>query len=96
MVTAGSSCREARKPEPVAVGGLYFSLQMAPNNSLARRVSRIFRGGTRPSEDDVVPGTAAERLQMMWPLTLDAWAFHGEPIEPRLQRHTVRIVRGRR
>jgi hypothetical protein len=69
---------------------------MAPNTSPTRRVSRIFRGGARPPEDDVVPGTAAERMQMMWQPTLDAWAFRGEPIEPRLQRHTVRIVRRRR
>jgi hypothetical protein len=83
-------------PGPGAARGLYLPLQMAANTSQARRVSRIFRGGARPPEDDLVPGTAAERLQMMWPLTLDAWAFRGESIEPRLQRHTVRIVRGRR
>jgi hypothetical protein len=33
---------------------------------------------------------------MMWQLALDAWEFKGEPvIEPRLQRHVVRIIRGK-
>jgi hypothetical protein len=68
---------------------------MAAAVSSARMVSRVFRGGRRPPEDDYVPGTPAERIEMMWPLALDAWAFKGKPIEPRLQRHAVRIVRGR-
>ena len=40
--------------------------------------------------------TAAERMRMVWQLTLDAWAFK-EPMvaESRLQRHAVRVVRGR-
>lgn len=38
--------------------------------------------------------TPAERINIVWQLTLDAWAFKkGERIEPRLQRHIVRIVR---
>lgn len=38
--------------------------------------------------------TAAERLGMMWQLTLDAWAFTGEPVaESRLPRHLVRVHR---
>lgn len=38
----------------------------------------------------------AERIAMVWPLTLQAWAFkEGLDHEPRLQRHVVRIVRGR-
>jgi hypothetical protein len=75
---------------------LYLPSQMAQDVANHRRISRVFRGGTRPPENDLVPGTAAERLEMMWPLTVDAWTFLGELIEPRLQRHTVRIVRGRR
>ena len=44
--------------------------------------------------DDLLKTTPAERLQMMWQLTLDAWAFKGEPIaELRLPRHIVRIQR---
>ena len=38
----------------------------------------------------------AERFAMVWPLTLQAWAFkEGLDDEPRLQRHVVRVVRGR-
>ena len=38
--------------------------------------------------------TPAERIDMMWQLALDAWAFMGEPIaEPGLQRHIVRVLR---
>lgn len=62
----------------------------------ARRVARIFRQGERPPENDLVAGTAAERMEIMWPLTLDAWSFLGEPVAPRLQRNIVRIVRGKR
>jgi len=44
--------------------------------------------------DDLLKTTPAERLQMMWQLTLDAWAFKGEPIaELRLPRHIVRVLR---
>lgn len=44
--------------------------------------------------EDLLKTTPAERLQMMWQLTLDAWAFKGEPIaELRLPRHIVRIQR---
>lgn len=36
----------------------------------------------------------AERWAMMWQLTLDAWAFKGEPVaEPGLHRHIVRVFR---
>jgi hypothetical protein len=37
-----------------------------------------------------------EALEMMWPLAMDTWAFMKEPhAEPRLQRHVVRLVRGK-
>jgi hypothetical protein len=41
--------------------------------------------------------TPAERLQMVWPLTVTAWKFK-EPniVQPRLQRHVVRTLRGQR
>jgi hypothetical protein len=48
------------------------------------------------SRDDHVetPTSAADRLNMMWQLTLDAWAFKGEPVvEQRLPRHIVHIYR---
>jgi hypothetical protein len=48
----------------------------------------------RADAQDLSKTTAAERLQMMWQLTLDAWAFKGEPVaELRLPRHIVRVLR---
>ena len=45
-------------------------------------------------DPDLENTTAAERLGMMWPITLDAWTFAGEPLaESRLPRHIVRIHR---
>lgn len=45
-------------------------------------------------EDDLAGTNLAERLKMMWRLTLDAGAFEREPVvEPRLPRQMVRVVR---
>jgi hypothetical protein len=39
--------------------------------------------------------TAAERMRMVWQLTLDAWAFKEPNVaESRFQRHAIRVVRG--
>jgi hypothetical protein len=44
--------------------------------------------------DDLQSTTPAQRLEMMWQLTLDAWAFKGEPVaELRLQRSVIRVTR---
>jgi hypothetical protein len=44
--------------------------------------------------DDLAGTTPEERVGMMWQLTLDAWAFTGQPLaESRLQRHIVRFHR---
>ena len=48
--------------------------------------------------DSGVPNaTPAERLLMVWPLTITAWAFK-EPnvVQPRLQRHVARLIRSDR
>src|SRR5579862_1977700 len=58
---------------------------------------RVFRAGERPPDDDVVPGTVAERLAMMWPLAVDAWAMRGEAVvESRFRRDVARVIRRRR
>jgi len=45
-------------------------------------------------DDDGAGATAADRLEMMWGLTKDAWAFTGgKDAQPRLPRHPVRAVR---
>jgi hypothetical protein len=55
------------------------------------RVSKLSEQGT---EGDLRETTPAQRIEMMWQLALDAWAFMGEPVvEPRLPRHVVRLVR---
>ena len=47
--------------------------------------------------DDLSNTSPGERMAMVWPITMTAWAFKGEPVgESRLQRHLVRIHRGRR
>jgi len=54
------------------------------------RVSKLSEQGR---ERDVLDLTPEERIEMMWQLALDAWAFMGVPVEPRLPRHVVRVVR---
>ena len=46
--------------------------------------------------DDLSDKTPAERIEMMWQLTLDTWAFKENlDVEPRLQRHIVVVKRGK-
>lgn len=62
----------------------------------SRYPTRLHRDG--PIElDDTLRGTTPEqRLEMMWPLVIDTWAFMGKPVgESRLQRHVVRLIRGK-
>jgi hypothetical protein len=48
-------------------------------------------------DDAVVRLTPAERIALVWPITLQAWAFKtGVLNEPRLRRDVGRVVRGRR
>jgi hypothetical protein len=57
------------------------------------RLSNL-RSQERADIQDLSRTTPAERLQMMWQLALDAWAFKGEPVaELRLPRHIVRVLR---
>jgi hypothetical protein len=49
------------------------------------------------ADSDLENTTPAERLGMMWQLTLDAWTFTGQPLaESRLPRHLVRVQRRQR
>ena len=57
---------------------------------------RPLRSEEGPDEDDLRL-TIEERLSLVWPLTVDAWAFKGEPlVDSRLSRHIVHVFRGRR
>ena len=40
--------------------------------------------------------SAEECIAMVWPMTLDAWKFSGEPFESRLRRDIVRLFRRER
>ena len=45
-------------------------------------------------EDDLRGKTPQDWLEMMWPLTLNVWAFKEKlDVEPRLQRHVVVFAR---
>jgi len=58
------------------------------------KTARVTKLGESDAHEDLKETTPAQRLAMMWQLTLDAWAFKGEAIaELRLPRHIVRILR---
>jgi len=58
------------------------------------RTIRILPLTDHATDRDLPTTTPAERLAMMWQLTLDAWAFTGaSDAQSRLQRHVVRLVR---
>src|SRR5882672_8438845 len=58
--------------------------------------TRLIRPGEPSPPDDLAGTTPEERLEMVWPLTLEAWEFMGTPIDDSpLQRSVVRVTRGR-
>ncbi len=58
-----------------------------------RSVERVTTLEEQGKETDLSGSTFEERWGMMWPLALQAWAFMGIAVEPRLQRHVERVVR---
>jgi hypothetical protein len=52
------------------------------DRSAARRSwpIRLYRLGGGPGDDLSGVTTVAERLAMMWPLALEAWALTGQPL----------------
>jgi hypothetical protein len=58
-----------------------------------RQITRLGRLGDH-WDDDFVPGTMAERIAMVWPLTRDVFSLsRRHDVERRLQRHVARLVR---
>ena len=55
------------------------------------RVSSL-RDQERSDAHDLSRTTPAERLQMMWQLTVDAWAFKGEQVGE-FHKDIVRVIR---
>jgi len=55
---------------------------------------RVVRNGDDDDDPFLKKTTVQERLLMMWPLTVQAWAFMGKDIrESRLSRHVVSVLR---
>ena len=64
----------------------------------AKKISiRVHPLGREDEGSDLAHLSAGERMELMWQLAVDAWTFKGEPdhAESRLQRHVVRVQRGR-
>jgi hypothetical protein len=59
------------------------------------RSIRIVKLGEPESQNDYEGRSASELLDIAWQLTLTAWAFMGQPVESRLRRDVVRVVRGK-
>lgn len=57
---------------------------------------RVYRLGEEPNDDLSATTTLTERLEMMWPLAVDAWASSGQPIPdyPR-EKTPIRVIRRR-
>jgi hypothetical protein len=61
---------------------------------VSERNIQVRKTSLKEENDDLKNTTPEQRWAMMWQLTLDAWAFKGEPIaESRLQRNIVRVYR---
>lgn len=64
---------------------------MAGNGPIERRlVTRVFQLGEEPGDDISADTSVGERLAMMWPLALEAWALSGRPL-PTYQRRDMPI-----
>jgi hypothetical protein len=65
-----------------------------PDPARAIRVTRLSDQG---KDDDLRTRTSEECFDLVWQVTLDAWAMKGEPVvESPFPRHVVRIVRRKR
>lgn len=61
---------------------------------IGNRVVTIERKSLRDDSPPPTAATPAERLMMVWPLTIEAWAMQGVDIaQSRLQRHVVHFER---
>lgn len=59
------------------------------------RDAEIQRTSLKEQRDDhlLASTTIEQRMEMMWQLAVDAWAFMGVEIEREFPRHVVRVVR---
>jgi hypothetical protein len=72
--------------------------QGSPGETTARVAAVEWVGRRGDTEPDVYAAmTVAERIEMVWPLTVTAWAFAGKPCdESRLRRDVERLGRRKR
>ncbi|MGQ0645069.1 MAG: hypothetical protein ACT4O3_06210 [Elusimicrobiota bacterium] len=64
---------------------------MKKRRSLRTRLSTLKDPSNESWGFDLSP---SESLQLVWPLTVDAWSFiNPQDAERRLQRHIVRVIR---
>ena len=58
-----------------------------------RKITAIYRMSER-RYDDLVPGTPADRISLVWPLTREIASLSKKhDVERRLRKHVTRIVR---
>ena len=63
----------------------------------AQLPTRKYRLSDEPDDDYVGQLAPGERMALVWPITLQAWAFQtGTTDEPRLRRDVGRVIRGGR
>ena len=61
-----------------------------------REIVRVGKLADDDQDEYLKATTAAQRLEMIWELTVDAWAFKGESVDQLpLPRHIVRVLRGK-
>lgn len=60
--------------------------------SLETKKARISKLEEQDKSDDLRSTTPAQRLEMMWQLAVDAWAFKREPVAE-FQKSVVRGIR---
>ena len=67
---------------------------MASIPPMDRAITKLTTLDKQGCDSGVPKATPAERLLMVWPLTLTGWQFKEPNIaQPRLQRHVARAVR---
>ena len=61
------------------------------------RLTTLQQADADDDDDEYYANLSAEEcIAMVWPMTLEAWKFSGEPFEPRLRRDLVRVFRRER
>ena len=62
-----------------------------------RQIERLSKLSEQARDDDLLHTTIEQRWNMMWPLTVNAWAMKGENVaEQEFQRDVERLERLRR